>query len=91
MTTDTPETVERPASPPLSSSDLLGRIVAELKARRGSAESEAISARRCREPQTEREWQARAAGIAEASAVVQMFMRHNTEVSSGAKTKMYEH
>jgi hypothetical protein len=80
-------TTRLPAIPPLSSSDLLGRIVAELNARRGSAEAEAIRARRCQEPQTEREWQARAAGIAEASAVVQMFMRPNEELRHGGKNQ----
>lgn len=66
--TDSPE-----AMPALGAVSLLERAIVELIARRGSAE---IEARNCRLDEREsdaREWMCRAAGLAEAIAVLQLF------------------
>jgi hypothetical protein len=56
-------------------------ILAELGARRQSAEMEAVRSRRIVALSAEREWQARAAGIAEAASVVRTIMQSNAERS----------
>ena len=72
----------------MSSSDLLARALAELVTRRGNTDLTAADMKRAGRDIEAAGWQCRAAGLAEAIAVVQMFMeseRANTEVSSGGK------
>ena len=76
-----------PALPPVS---LLDRVVNELMSRRWEAEAAAHKNLQAGDRDTQRMWLARAAGLAEAVAVVQMFneaTRSNTLLSNTGANK----
>ena len=64
---------KQPGVVTIGSKDLLDCALVELIARRGAAEMEGVRARRSLDAENERGWQCRAAGLAEAIAVCQMF------------------
>jgi len=70
--------IKQPGDRALASVTLLGRVVNELVARRWAAESAAHKNLQVGDRDTQRMWLARAAGLAEAVAVVQVFNEANS-------------
>lgn len=71
ITTDASD--KQPGVVTIGSKDLFGCAIVELIARRAATEQQAVRSRRALEKEEARGWECRAAGIAEAIAVCQMF------------------